>query len=214
MALSGWGYPGGGYGDIGSYFNAPSPAEATLGAARLAHQADYTGGSENSGYYGSIPIAQYAQDLKQKRFNTVFGAISPFLSALNGSSTAGQFAGSGPAISAGPVWNPQQIQQQVNASRANTDTQTASQGRQASQSLAGRGFGSNSPLLAALQGNFAMAGAAQNADAERGIRLDSATNNAKQLLASQTARSDQDIGLKKIKTDQLSALLQALGGLS
>jgi len=153
------------------------------------------------------PLGKYVADQKQQRFQALFPY---FTKAISG--TGGGPGGPLPTISAGPIWNQEMVQQQVNASRANTDAATASRGREAAQSLSGRGFGSNSPLLAALQGSFGRQGMAQNAESERNIRFGAAEGNAAQLLKSQTARSDQELGSRKIQADQISALLSALAG--
>jgi hypothetical protein len=186
--------------------------EADVAAAQMAVGPQYTW--ERPGFFGGFthgpPVSMYIADQRQARFDKLF----PYLTkALTGGAGGIGTVGTPPTISAGPVWNPQQIQQQVNSARANTDTQVASQGRQAQQQTAGRGFGSSSPLLSALQGNFQMQGMAQKEAAGREIPFQAAQANAKQLLDSQNARSGQFVTLEKIKSDQISALLQALAGI-
>lgn len=121
-----------------------------------------------------------------------------------------------PTITPGAVWTPEQVQGQVNAARSGIDASTATQQRQAAQSTAGRGFGGSSPLLQALQSQIAGRGMASSADAERGIRWDAATGNAKHLLASQQAAEQQYANRQKEAIDrgsQMSYLLQALSSM-
>ncbi len=133
---------------------------------------------------------------------------------------AGQLQPGNP-ISAGPVLNPQQIQQQVNASRAGTDAGAASQERTQSAQLAGRGFGANSPLAALLnagtQQNALTAGSAN----EQALRYNAAQGNAAQRLAGQTAQSQQNLGAQAAASarqapiyGQQNALLQALASMA
>jgi len=129
--------------------------------------------------------------------------------------------GGGPAISAGPIWDPQQIQQRVNATRAQTDMGTASKMRQAAEQTAGRGFGAQSPLLMALQGNLQNQGMASNAQAENDIRWGAAQGNAGQVLKGQAfrenqyaARQGEEIERQKAAQSSMNALLQMLGGMA
>jgi hypothetical protein len=169
---------------------------------------------------------------KQNRFNSVFGYLSSLGNSLMGQGPFGQAltAGGGqvgqqPRIDAGPVWNAQQVQRQVNSARASNDATTASNMRQNRESLAGRGFGGNSPVAAALDSQTRAANLAANADSDRQIRWNAAQGNAQQTLQGQGARENQfasrqqeDIARKTPYVQgyfgQRNALLSALAGLA
>lgn len=163
--------------------------------------------------------SKFPHILEQQRFDKIFPLIrqgmqqSPFI-------PVGGQSGPSPEISVGPVWNQNQIQRQVNAARATNDAATQGLMRRTQQQLGGQGFASNSPLLKALQSNQQMQNVAANADAERGIRWDSAEGNAGQLLKTQQARENQfanrqgeDIERRKAANQQQSALLSILAGM-
>lgn len=140
------------------------------------------------------PDTKYTQDTariglgnQQSRFNQVFGALSPLLGQLGQWGANSQQIGGTPTINTNPIWNPQQIQQQVNAGRAQNDQATQTQMRLAGQQMAGRGFGANSPLAAAIQGQLAGQNLATNADTERQTRMGMTQANAGHQLGAQTA---------------------------
>lgn len=165
--------------------------------------------------------SKFPYQLRDQHFKALFPMLQQGFGAMGGGPfTAGGASGPGPAISAGPVWNPQQIQQRVNASRAQTDAATASQQKQAGEAAAGRGFSAMSPLTMALQGQVAGQGMATNAANENQIRWDAAGGNAKQTLEGQkaregqfAARQDEDIRRRQPWFQSQNALLAALGGM-
>ncbi len=134
----------------------------------------------------AIPV-----NAQMARFNAILPLLSGQFSRLNnGFATAGGANGTPPPITAGPVLNPQQIQQQVNQSRAANDQSTASQIQNSNSSLAGRGFGSNSPLQMALNQGMQNQNMATNTANETNTRLNAAQQNAGQLLNSQQANAN------------------------
>ncbi len=161
--------------------------------------------------------------LQQQRFDTVFpwltSQIGSFMSNPQFATIGGQSPAS-PEITVGGVLNPQQVQQQVNAMRAHNDQKAQTQMQGNSQDLAGRGFGSNSPLLAALQGQAQANNLATNTAGARDIRLNAAQMNASHLLDTQQAREGQfasrqreDIERRKPYWAYQTSLLGALAGL-
>jgi hypothetical protein len=164
---------------------------------------------------------RYGIDAGQARFNSVFPWLQGQMSSLmGGMATAGGQSGPSPEITVGGVWDPQQVQQQVNSARAHNDQATQTQSRLAASQAAGRGFGSRSPLTMALQGQLQNQNMAQNATAGREIRWNAAKGNADQRLKSQTAREAQfsnrmteDIERKKPVFGTMNAMLSALGGM-
>jgi hypothetical protein len=188
-------------------------------------------------YAADAQTANAAADraAKQGRFNSVFGLLSGMFGGGGGGGVAGfnvpgqggparaggSQVGAQPTISAGPVWNPQQIDQQVNATRAKNDAAAESQMRGIRSSTTGRGFGSNSPLLQALQTGVQNANTATNTEAERAFRQQAAEGNATQMLKGQTAqeqqfasRQDEDIRRRAPYFAQQNALIAALAGLA
>lgn len=164
-------------------------------------------------------LAALAQ--KDSHFNQLFPWLQNQIGAFNGNmATAGGNSGQSPTITVGGVWNPQQIQQQVNATRAQNDQSMQSQNRQQQQTTAGQGFGSHSPILQALQGQNFASNLATNTQAEQSLRTGTAQQNQQATLASQQAREAQfanrqreDIERRKPYFAQQSALIAALGGL-
>lgn len=156
---------------------------------------------------------------QQSRFNTLLPILQQGMGQF--SSMVGGGGGPGPRIDTGGVWNPQQVQQQVNASRATTDQTAAARNRQTQASLGGRGFGTRSPLLAALQGQTQNQAMATNAASERQIRWDASQGNAQHRLAGQTAAEDQfasrqreDIERRRTALGSWNALLASIAGLA
>ena len=191
------------------------------------------------------------QGFAEKQFNRVF----PWMQDVTGQAL-GKFPGSGGApgggaggmtggynpygavdlpklpaqsgISTGDIWNPQQVQQKVNAARAFNDQSTASQMAKMEGSLAGRGYGSTSPLLMALKGNLQGKNMIANTQAGTTIPWEAAQGNAQQRLSSEQARAAVNTALQQAllqaQTSQRNtatsaaasnqnALLQALGSM-
>lgn len=171
-----------------------------------------------AGMQSSTAYARMHQD--RQRFNQVLSLLQGQMSRTGQPVAVG--GGDQPAITAGPIWDPQQIQEQVNAARGGIDAQTGTRMRGAAQQTAGRGFGgSRSPLLMALQGRIQGQGMAAGADAERGIRWDSAEGNAGHQLKGQMAQESQfaarraeEIERQRVAQSGMNALLQALSGLA
>lgn len=168
--------------------------------------------------------SEYPAQLQQERFQTV---MPYFTQALQGLQGQGSYAykgqgqvGSQPTITAAPVFTNQQIQQQVNSQRSQADSRGQQDIRTQRADLAGRGYGANSPLAAALES--ATMGRSMNAGAtaERETRLGSAQANASQLLQGQQAqeqqfsnRQSEDIDRNKAYTGALAAMLGSFGQL-
>jgi hypothetical protein len=167
--------------------------------------------------------AKYPHILKQQRWQQLF----PFAQGILGQAQGGQYnqyaggwpVGQQPNISDAPVYNNQQIQEQVNASRAGNDASLASRQRANNQELSGRGFGSRSPL--AMMMNQAMFGQnlAANTQAENKLRFDAAGANAGQVLKAQSAREGQyasrqqeDIERNKVRSSLITSLFGSLMG--
>lgn len=152
----------------------------------------------------------------------VFGQISPLLSGLLTGSTerVGGQSSAAPSITRGPVWTGDQIQQQVNAGQAANQASADTQNRATATRLAGQGFGSRSPLAAALQNATGMQTAAANADVDRQTRWDAAQGNADSVyrgdqLATQQWQlaEDQDIRRRQMQTTYAGNLASVLAGL-
>ncbi len=185
------------------------------------------------GYNNQQRIAQIGADastvgarLQQDRFNQVFPYLRNELGGTGGSGQGGfGYQGQGqvgtqPQISDAPVYNEQQIQQQVNSQRAGNDAAAASQQRNVRQQMSARGYGANSPLAMELGVGIGNRNLQANADAERQLRFDAAGANARQVLGAQTQREAQfanrqqeDIERNKTYQSRYNAVLAALSGL-
>ena len=167
-------------------------------------------------------LAGIPVNAQMSRFNQLLPILTGELGKLgtNGAATAGGTNTAPPPISTGPTLNPQQIQQQVNTSRAANDQSTATGIQNSNSSLAGRGFGSNSPLQMALNQGAQNSNMATNTANETATRLNAAQQNAAQTLNSQQALSNQwatgnqlDIQRRAPVFAQQNALIAALGGM-
>lgn len=142
--------------------------------------------------------SKYPYQLRYQQFQQLFPMYQQGFDTLNNAAKGGAASGvanpnmSGqPAINAGPVYNQQQMQRQVNQGNAQTDAATATQQRLNQQQNAGRGYSSNSPLLAMLNQSAQMGGNASKAQNEQALRFNSAQANSDQLLKGQTAQEQQ-----------------------
>ncbi len=150
--------------------------------------------------------------LQQNRFSTVFPWLQGQLGGIR-AQTGGGNVGPATPINTNPIYNPEQIQQQVNASRAATDQSTASQVRAMQQQMGGRGFASQSPLVAALQGQYQNQGLASNVGNETNIRMNAAQQNAGQVLSAQQAAAQQNVGLQQAAAERQRNILGLYGSL-
>lgn len=142
--------------------------------------------SEQSAIDAGALAAQYRQDRWAAMWPWLQGQMGGLLSSAPGGSS-----GPSPEITVGGVFNPQQIQQRVNAARASNDQAMRTTQRGQAEQLAGQGFGSSSPLLHALYGQAAAANQATNTANERELRNNAAEVNAKHVLSTQGARESQ-----------------------
>ena len=160
--------------------------------------------------------SKYPAQLRQQRFDQVFPFVTGQFQNLAGQlgQVGGGAAGGGPTINATGVYTPEQTQQQVNSMRAGNDQQAQSQTRQAAQGLAGKGFGSQSPLLAALQAQYQGQAQQASTQGENDLRFQAAGANASQLLKGQQAQEAQFASRQQeatqraaVQAQQFSALL-------
>lgn len=199
------------------------------GQQGLANQKDIAGIQAGAGIQEAqigANASMYPATLQQQRFNRVFPFVQSQLGrvgdlAFSGAADGGAAGGIGPNIKVGGVWNPQQIAQQVNATRAQNDQAMQSHMATNAQNLSGRGFGSNSPLLQALQGQAYGQNLATNTQAEQTLRTQAAQQNAEHLLNTQTARANEYAQRQQERLtgrgqtlNTYSALLNALSGLA
>lgn len=152
----------------------------------------------------------------------IFGQVSPLLTGLLGSNTqrVGGQSDAAPSISRAPIWSADQIQQQVNSGQAANLAGADTQNRDAATRMAGQGFGTRSPLLAALQGATNMQAQAANTDTDRQTRWDAAQGNADQTyrtdqLATQQwdQAQQQDIARRQMQTSYAGNLASVLASL-
>lgn len=143
--------------------------------------------------------------------------------AQAGTSVADAVAGTQlPFINTSGVLTPAQIQQQVNAAYARNDAKTTSETLALVESMSGRGFSANSPILSALRVGLTGQNLRSSILAEQQIRLEAAQANAEMVLNGQKALSDQFIAQEGVLIDKdkndvtrtvgvLSAISQLIG---
>ena len=123
------------------------------------------------------------------------------------------------------VLSPLQIQSRVNSTTALGNATAQGNLRQLQEQFAGRGFGSNSPLMAELSANIYGQALAGNTAAELNFREQSARDNAVQMLGArqaqtnvEQARSQDELQRRAFSLDfalrqfeRENSLLQAIG---
>ncbi len=163
--------------------------------------------------------ARFDTSSPQTKMNQPFSAYS----SVGG--TPGNFTD----IVASDVWSPQQIQAQVNQSRAQTQADAGGQVRQMEQRLSGAGFQSTSALGKELEGGIQGRALAASTGAENDLRYQAAAGNAANRLKGQGLQTQVELGrsaderarrammlaaraqdLETSSADQ-NALLQAMG---
>jgi hypothetical protein len=164
----------------------------------------------------SAAASRYPSTLKQQRFNQV----SPWLQGqYNTPVDIGQ-SQAGPAIDASPIWGEGQIQGRVNAMRGANDAATAGKMRGMQQQVAGRGFGSNSPLAQALGAGMQASNLATNTQGENDLRWQAAQGNKQFVLQAQQAqeqeaadRNQEDIQRRQMQAQRQNAIIAAMAGI-
>lgn len=211
-------------------------AEMAINEARLAFERDQLNRQMEQAAANRVAGQETANADRASNFqlgmapwnfkDKVFQTVSPLLTGLLGTGAGGQSPLVGgqttpaPAIDANPIWNPQQVNQQVNATKAGNAASAATQQQQAARKTAGQGFGSRSPLLAALNSGIDQSRMAADADADREIRWGAAEGNAGHVLKAQTANADVwkaqnqiDVERRKANNQYVSSLASIIGGL-
>lgn len=156
-----------------------------------------------------LAVQMRAQDMQQGRFNALLAALQgQFGSTPN---RIGGKTGKPPPIHVGGVYDPQQVQQQVNMSKANIDQQTATNVQNAMERVGGSGMGAQSPLAQALSGQLQSAGLQSRVGSETDIRNKAAQMNAGQLLNTQQALSNQWAQKQQFDIERLRPYWQLYG---
>jgi hypothetical protein len=126
-----------------------------------------------------------------------------------------------PTINRGPIYSQQQQQTAVNAQQANNNQSYQTLARQMAQSNAQRGFGGNSPALAAQQEQAALANVGQNAQVARELPMQYQQANADQTYRTDTLAQNQwqqgqqvDIARRQNQLQALQAILGSLGNVT
>lgn len=176
------------------------------------------------GYANSSQIAnmqaeasKYPHVLKQQRWGQIFPHVQGILGQagnLNDMYSGSQLDKSA-TIDQSPVYSGQQIQEQVNATRAQNDAATASRQSALSRQLAGRGYGSRSPIGLMMNQSLMGQNLQGNTAAEQQLRFGAAESNAKHVLNAQKANVDRVAGYNQQDTERgrtRSGLLQGLIG--
>ena len=163
--------------------------------------------------------AQNSKDILGMKFgyaDKVRGDIFSQMNSLYGSGGGGFQGidfGQAPQITTGGVYNPQQIQGQINNQIAQNDARTAATKRDLSRSMASRGYGAGSPLLAALNAQADARNLGANNDAYRNTLWDAGSANAQQNLKSQQAAADAFMGYGQLQLGQQQNRISAMNPL-
>lgn len=161
--------------------------------------------------------SKYPHILKQQRWNQLFPSVQGILGQAGNFND--MYSGAGldksARVNEAPVYDNQQIQEQVNATRAQNDAKLASDQSALSRRLAGRGFGSRSPVGMMMSQAMAGQNLQGNTAAEQQLRFNAAEANAKQVLDAQRANVERVAGYNQQETERgrtRSGLLQGLLG--
>lgn len=150
--------------------------------------------------------------LSQQGRQTSLDKLLPLLgSAFGSAGGSGSLGGQQPMINAGPIYTPQQTQQQVNRGVAANDSQFAGLLRMLAGRFGGAGFSQNSPLLASLMSQAGAQNIAANTNVRTQLPFDIASGNASHLLQSQSAAENQ---FSNRQQEQLAAQRNAVAMLS
>jgi len=164
------------------------------------------GGSYTTMHFADPDIAaqgEQARKTQQQGLDYKTGVLNRLLPMFQGAMGGGNFSSGGaginvpapqmggPHIQGGPLWTEQQIRQNVNANTASIDRSTATNNRNMQNSLAGRGFGSGSPLAAALSNQANMSAMGQKADYSRNFVPQARQQNAQFGLSAANAQQNQ-----------------------
>ena len=157
----------------------------------------------------SSVLAQQLARAEEARKQQAFGALMPLIrGGLSGRGGGGR----DPAIFRGPIWSPQDVQQNVNTARAYNDQRLGSDVADMEARTSAQGFGSRSPLIEALRQNYQMNNLVANTGAATDIRLRTTGENAKHRLESETAYEDAVTKRQATEAQKYNALIQALMG--
>lgn len=199
MALPGqlnWNMPTGGW---------IAPPEVHGGSARAGFmQHPFV----TAGQFEANATSRLAQDLarsEESRKQQAFGALMPLL-------RGGRGATRDPAIDRGPIWSPQDVQQNINMARAYNDQRMGSDIAGMEARTSAQGFGGMSPLIHALRQNYQGQNLAANTGAATDIRLRTTGENAKHRLEAESAYEDAVTKRQATEASKYNALLQALMG--
>lgn len=150
--------------------------------------------------------------LSQQGRQTSLDKLLPLLGSAFGSvSGGGSLGGQQPMINTGPIYTPQQTQQQVNRGVASNDSQFAGLLRMLANRFGSAGFSPNSPLFSALASQAGAQNIAANTNVRTQLPFDIASGNASHLLQSQSAAENQ---FSNRQQEQLAAQRNAVAMLS
>lgn len=184
----------------------------------------FQGGQNDANRALQLQLGMAPIDFAKEKFNTVMPLIQGLLGGGGGGGGSSPGAlgafGAVPQVSAGGIYSSKDMQNQVNAQQAKNAQQETAQNRQASAETAGQGFGTRSPLLAALQQGFAMNRQAQDATASREIPLQYQQANADNIQKGQMANQQaalqgqaNQVAAANSQRTYTTGLLGALAGL-
>jgi hypothetical protein len=153
-------------------------------------------------------IAAMPWNYKQGVFNKLFPLLSGQLNQ-----NPQHWLGTAPGLPSSNVLDGGQTQQLVNSTVAGNDQTAATNIRNSQASLAGRGFGANSPLQMALAGQQQASAMGQNAQARSQIPINVAQLNAQQGLGVGNLANQQYLGQLDAMNRRNTSIFAALAGM-
>lgn len=199
---------------VSKYQFGPQPEDAEMKFAREEgqRQRDFTAQQNELNRQAQLAPLNFRQQLFDKLYPNMSGMF-------DGSSTrVGGQVGQQPSFSPSPVYNDQQIREQVNASVSANDTRYGTFGRSLNDSQAARGFGASSPAAEAMRNTLRMGNARENAVAEREIPFQAAQANQDAMFRGQQLQQqmwrdneDSDIRRRQAQLQGFSSILGLLG---
>ena len=192
---------GGGSGGIGGGVGGGSLGGSTINYDTL--------GKERLAAQSALDLGLMSQTGRQ----TSLSQLLPLLQSAfaTGGTGSGQLTGTQPTVNAGPIYTPQQTQQQVNQAVGGNDARYAGLVRQLQSRFGAAGVSPNSAAMQSLIATLGARNSADNADIRTSLPFETASGNAAHLLNSQIAQENQ---FSNRRQEQLGSQRNAIAMLS
>jgi hypothetical protein len=202
-----------------------APAQSQISAQSNANaQANANRTQDWNQQTRALNAQMYPAQMRAQHWNQLF----PYLKNVSSSGGYGPGANTnvtyGPSaygVNPSPVYSQGIVQQQVNAQTAANNQKTAGQQQEMQRNLAGKGFGSSSPLQAALSTMMGEQNLATNTANEQQTRFGAAQANAQNILGGQQINQQANAAYnnalnqrQEMQYSNQNALLSALASMA